>query len=175
MPCMALQRGRWVSLSVTAVGTGAAGCGGLEPVAPYTDTTANPELLYIALTLDHPALNLSTAPGYETWQLTATPRNAAGGAMSGLPTPTWLSKDTTAVWVTQDGLVTARKATSAAGVQVIAEMIAPGNIRHADTAVVTVKALPTPPKTLTIDPLAPDSAFIAMPGMNITSDRKSVV
>ncbi len=119
-----------------------AGCGGLEPVAPYSPIT-DPAALYMSLTLDHGAINLSTAAPYNELQLTATPRDANGSPMSGLPASTFRSSDTTTVWVTPEGLLQARKPGN--GVKVIAELLADGNVRHADTAMVNVTSNQTPP------------------------------
>lgn len=134
------------------------GCSGLEPVTGYKPVT-DPEQLYMALTLNYRVANLSTAAPYNTIQLTATPRNAVGVPMSGLPGPTFRSSDTTKVRVTANGLVEARG--RATGVQVIAEVVAEGNIRRADTALVNVTTNPSPPElaSLSIRPLPPDSTI----------------
>jgi len=135
---------------------GLTGCGTLEPVAPLKPVT-DAEQLYMSLTLDHRAINLSTASPYDTLQLTVTPRNALGAAMSGLPAPTFRSSDTTSVWVTPDGLLQARR--SATGVLVIAELVIDGPVRHADTALINVSNLASPPvlASLSIDAVPPDS------------------
>ncbi|HEY9479988.1 MAG TPA: hypothetical protein VIP79_07850, partial [Gemmatimonadaceae bacterium] len=119
-----------------------AGCGGLEPVAPYSPTT-DPAALFMALTLDHRAINLAAVAPYDELQLTATPRDARGEPMSGLPAPTFRSSDTTRVWVTPDGMLQARK--SGKNIRVFAELVADGNVRHVDTAIVNVTASTTPP------------------------------
>jgi len=126
-------------LGVLALG----GCGDLQPVATFEPET-DPAALYGSLTLDHRAINLSTEAPYDTIQLTATPRNMKGEPLEGLPAPTFRSSDTASVWVTPEGLVQARKATS--GVQVIAEVVTGDNVRHADTAVVKVTSTATPPE-----------------------------
>ena len=134
------------------------GCSGLEPVTGYKPVT-DPEQLYMALTLNYRVANLSTAAPYNTIQLTATPRNAMGEPMSGLPRPTFRSSDTTSVRVTANGLVEARL--QATGVEVIAEVVAEGNIRRADTALFNVTTNPSPPElaSLSIRPLPPDSTI----------------
>lgn len=157
-----LARGLVVAMAV-------AGCGGLEPVDPYQPIT-DPARLYQRLTLDHRAVNLALAEPYDTLQLTATPRNAAGAPMDGLPAPTFRSADTTLVWVSPEGLLQARQ--PALGVAVIAELAIEGNLRHADTAYVNVAATAPPtPDSLTIDPVPPDSAVWGMLPLNALAGR----
>ena len=140
---------RWIL--TTAV---LAGCGGLEPVAPYSPIT-DPAKLFMSLSIDHGAVNLSTAAPYDQLQLTATPRASGGVPMTGLAAPTFRSSDTTKVWVSPDGLLQARDA--ATDIQVIAELTADGNIRHADTALVNVTADPAP-QMLDVFSLEPGNA-----------------
>lgn len=133
------------------------GCDSL-PAVPAFEPITDPAELFMALTLDHRAINLSTAAPYDTFRLTATPRNGLGDVIRDLPPPEFRSEDTTAVWVSRDGLLQARRA--AAGVRVIAELTAEGNVRHADTAYVNVTANPNPPipATLSITPQTPEEA-----------------
>lgn len=119
----------------------------------------------MSLELDHAAANLATFDGYRELQLTATPLDALGRPISGLPAPTFRSSDTTRVFVTQEGLLQARRA--ATNVQVIAEIVAPGNIRQADTIFVNVKQTTTPPPVLdvlTLQPENPEDAVLGMVG-----------
>ena len=138
-----------------------AGCSGLEPISSYSPIT-DPASLFMSLTLDYGAVNLAMAEPYDELQLTVTPRNALGSSMGGLPAPTFRSSDTATVWVTPTGLLQARKPGN--GVRVIAELVADGNIRHADTAIVNVTTLATPPRldVLSIQPATPESAVWAM-------------
>ena len=129
-------------------------CDGVQPVAVFTPIT-DPERLFAEIRLSHRAINLSTVTPYDTFRLVATPLNARGEPMEGLPTPTFSSTDTTRVWVTADGLLQARKA--ATGVQVIAEVISEENIRHADTAYVNVIAGSPPPLPLAVFSIAPET------------------
>ncbi len=147
---------RWLVAAVLL-----AGCGGLEPVAPYSPIT-DPAAMFMSLTLDHGAVNLSTAAPYDELQLTATPKDANGVAMAGLPAPTFWSSDTTAVWVTPDGLLQARG--SGTEVLVVAELVADGNVRHADTARVSVTTDPAPPMLdlLSIEPVGDAGAVWSM-------------
>lgn len=137
------------------------GCGDITKPEVFEPETS-PEALYNSLTLDHRAINLSLVAPYDTIQLTATPRNMLGEPLSGLPEPTFRSSDTVAVWVTPDGLVQARSA--AAGVQVIAEVVTADNIRHADTAFVSVTASPSVPElaSLSISFASPEEARASM-------------
>ena len=140
----------------------ASGCGDLEPVAPYSPIS-DPSQLFMSLELDHAAVNLATFDGYRELQLTATPLDALGRPISGLPAPTFRSSDTTRVFVTPDGLLQARR--SAAAVQVIAEIVAPGNIRQADTILVNVKQTTVAPQVLDVLTLQPDDPADAVLGM----------
>lgn len=146
----------WVALIFLVLGI--AGCGGLEPVAPYDSPTKDPAQLPARLVLNARALTLSTAPTYNTWEMTATIRNPLGEEISGLPTPTFRSSDVSTVQVTADGQLTALKEGS---VQILAELVAPGNIRLIDSARVNVTALDPAPtlSTLSIEPVAPDSTI----------------
>lgn len=155
-------RGRLALLGMLG---GLAACGSIEPVephAPITDAAA----LYSRLTLNHPAVTLSTASGYNTLQLVATPYNALGEPMTGLPAPTFrtVPNDTAKIRVTEDGLVTALGA--ATDFQVIAELVTAGPVRHADTALINITTLTEPPVlgSLDIDPMPPDSGMWAYPG-----------
>lgn len=136
---------------------GIAGCGSIEPVAPVAGPVTDPAQLYMGLTLDHPAVTLSTAASYNTLQLTATPRDALGNPMTGLPTPTFTSSDTTTVRVTADGLVTAVGVGT--GIQV-AVILTSGPVSHVDTARINVTSEAAPPAlaSLSIDPVAPESS-----------------
>jgi len=139
------------------VAGGLSGCSGLEPVARYEPIT-DPTQLYTSLVLNHRAITLSTVPGYDTFQLTATPLDASGAPVTELSAPTFTSSDTTNLWVTPTGQLQARGA--ATGVTVIASLAASGNVRHADTAMVNVNVTADPPPVLakiSIDP--PDSAI----------------
>lgn len=138
-----------------------AGCGELsspEIFEPETDAAK----LYGSLTLDHRAINLSTVAPYDTFRIAATPRNMLGEPLAGLPEPTFHSSDTVAVWVTPDGLIQARS--PAAGVAVVAEVATGANMRHADTAYVTVVANPAPPmlETFAIEFASPEHASMPM-------------
>ena len=74
------------------------GCGELQPVAGY-DPIIDPAQLYTSLTLNYGAVNLSTAPGYDTVRLVATPRNVLGMPMTVAASPTFTSCDTASVKV----------------------------------------------------------------------------
>src|SRR5881394_3956609 len=128
-------------LALLGLAGGLASCSDIEPVAPHEEPITDPTQLYMRLTLDHPAVNLSTEEGYKALQLRAIPREALGNPMTGLPAPMFKSRDTTKVRVTADGLLTAEA--TATGVEVIATLTA-GPITHADTARVQVTDLATP-------------------------------
>lgn len=124
----------------------------LEPPPP-----ANTSGAYWSLTLDHRSITLSTVAPYDTATLVATPRDAAGNAMAGLPAATYRSTDLAHVQVTPDGHVRAIEAGNA--LQVIASLTANG-VTHTDTATLKVTSVATPPTldSLSIHPLPPDSA-----------------
>jgi len=145
---------------VVSVGGMLAGCGGLEPVGRFTPTT-DPTQLYMSLALNHRAITLDTLAPYNTLQLMATPLDATGAPIPDLPAPVFTSKDTTTVWVTPGGQLQARRAGT--GITVIASLTAPGNIRHADTAIVNITASSGPPPvlaSLTLSSIPADSAKI---------------
>ena len=136
---------------------GLIGCGSIEPVAPHEQPLTDPAQLYMGLTFDHPAVNLSTAAGYNTVLLTATPRDALGDPMPGLPAPTYFSSDTTKIRVTADGLVTALETGN--GLKVTATLT-DGLVTRTDETWINVTSLQAPPvlDTLSVQPLPPDSA-----------------
>jgi plastocyanin len=68
---------------------------------PITD----PSKLYAQLTLDQHAITLSTTPPYDTITVVATPRNALGQLLTGLPTPFYQSTAVQQVWVSPDGVL----------------------------------------------------------------------
>jgi hypothetical protein len=138
------------------------GCGGLEPVAPYSPIT-DPSQLFMRLELNHAAANLATVDGYRDLQLVATPLDAIDRPMTGLPAPTFRSSDTTRVWVTADGLLQARRAATA--VQVIAEIAASGNNRRADTILVNVRQTTVAPPVLDVLTLRPEDPAESVLGM----------
>lgn len=115
--------------------------------------------LYWALTLDHHAVALSTVAPWDTIRLVATPRNADGAVLTGLPAPTFRASDTGSVRVSPDGLVTALEAGS--DVRVVASLTAEG-ITLEDTTVVavTTDAAPPTPLTYAIQLPAGDSAAL---------------
>jgi hypothetical protein len=140
---------------------GLAGCGTGETAAPVID----PWKALSRLTLNYRAANLSTAAPYDTVRLVATPRDSLGNPIAGLPTPTFrlrAESDSITVWVTADGLVTARA--EGAFVGVIAQLTN-GSKGWTDTLMVNVKAVPTPPEldTFSIHPLLPADTLLPMP------------
>ena len=139
-----------------------AGCGDIQPVEPYSPIT-DPAALFMSLTLDHGAINLSTTAPYDELQITATPRDGNGAAMEGLAAPTIRSSDTTKVWVTPDGLLQAREPGN--GIKVIAELVAEGNVRHADTAIVNVTSDSAPHMldVLSLDPVEDEAVWPMVP------------
>jgi hypothetical protein len=151
-------------LALPLLGLALAGCGGLEPV-PTQEAVTDPSQLYMSLQLEQRAINLSTAAGYNTVQLTATPYDGRGEVMSGLPAATFRvahAGDSTILRVTSEGLATALQPGSE--IAVVAELVVPGPggspVRHTDTAHVGVQALDPPPvlDRLSIYPVPSDTA-----------------
>jgi len=134
------------------------GCRGDSVVEP---TGSND--VFWSLTLDHRALTLALGSPWETQQLTATPRNSSGEAIEGLPAPTFSTTNVNTVQVTQAGLLTASGLTAST---LVVASLTTGGVTHADTA--TVAVTPDPAglvlSTLSIDPVAPDSAKFALGG-----------
>lgn len=155
VPARVARRGVTATLiGLASIVATAVGCGNLEPIAPAEGPITDPAQLYMRLELDHPAITLDTATGYNTLQLTATPLDAHGAPLNGLPTPTYTSSDTASVLVTADGVIIAKRAT--AGLTIVAELVV-GPVRHADTAIVDVTTEVNPPKLTTFE-ITPDSA-----------------
>jgi plastocyanin len=122
------------------------------PLGPATSATL------WRVTIDQKAINLALTPGYDTIQLTATPRNIAGDPLADVPAPVFTSTTPDAVETTADGRVTARKTTSQ--VAIVAAVTVHG-VTYADTAMVRVVAAP-PPRPLAIFSIHPaDSAKVA--------------
>lgn len=144
------------------------GCSGDAAVAPPPVTDVSQT--FWSLTLDHHAVTLSTVAPYDTIRLTATPRNAAGEPLSGLPVPTFASTDLERVQVDADGLVHALEAGSL--VKVVATL-AHGNLVHTDTVLITVTndASPQLLDSLSIHPVPPDSAKLAVTTTKLVNAR----
>lgn len=143
---------------------GLIGCSGdtARPYAPITD----PAQLYMQLALNAGAVTLSTTPGYAIFQLTATPLNAMGEPMTGLPTPTFSyanPNDSTKVKLSSAGLLTAVAAGT--NIKIVASVTTSDNVKHIDTAFINVNATTDPPPALamlTLDPGPPDSTIVAL-------------
>jgi len=136
------------------------GCG-RDVVAPQP--APDPTRLYWALTLDQHALTLSTVSPYDTVRVTASPRNADGGSLAGLPGVTYASSDLQHLQVSPDGLI--RGIAPGQAIGLIATLTV-GNLTHADTALLDVTAVSAPPRlaTVSIHPIPPDSAVLPMVG-----------
>jgi len=150
-----------VLLASVGTSTGLVGCGGLEPVAQF-EPTVDPSQLYMSLVLNHRAITLSTVPGYDTLRLVATPLDAAGAPLAGLPAPVFTSSDTANLLVTPDGFLEARGVVTGVKVSVSVTI---RNIKHVDTAVVNVNTTGDSPPVLTslsLDPDVTDSTIRAL-------------
>jgi len=131
------------------------GCGS-DAVGPRP--APDPARLYWALTFDQHALTVSTAPPYDTARIAATPRDAGGAPLTGVPAVTYKSTDLQLVRVRADGMIQA--VAPGQGIAVVATLTI-GNLTHADTAVVNVTTVSPPPvlTTFSIHPVPPDSAI----------------
>lgn len=96
-------------------------------------TSPKPLREFFSLDLSPKAVNIATGA---TQQLTVTPKDVAGNAMSGLPTPTFVSSDTTTVRVSTSGVATGLKP----GSSVITARIQSDSLTHSDRVTVTVTA-----------------------------------
>jgi plastocyanin len=154
-PCTPLRGRRGTCSGVrstriaAALALALAGCSSDGAVAPPPTTDVSQ--MFWALTLDHHAVTLSTVSPYDTIRLTATPRRSDGTPLTGLPAPTFISRDLDRAVVDSDGLVHVYKTGN--NVMVVATLTV-GNIRHADTAYINVTSLAAPPvlASLSIDP-----------------------
>jgi hypothetical protein len=168
-PITRCRRARWLP----ALGCVAAvlalvmsGCAGDAAVAP--SPSVNDPQMYWALALDHHAVTLSTVAPYDTIRLTATPRTVDGTPLADLPVPTFTSLDLDRALVSAEGLVRVIK--SGSQIPVVATLTV-GNLRHADTVLINVTDVATPPvlAALSIHPDSGDSAKTA------TGASKSIV
>ena len=164
---------------------GSNACNELDPADTFEPIT-DPSQIFLSLTLNHKAINLSTVEPWNQVQLVATPRNAVGEPLAGLPPVTFRSSDTTRVHVTEDGLVTARAAGT--NLTIVAEILTSENIRRVDTARVNVIATaPRQLATFTIQPEppaepiwalepalwgAPGRTILTMAGLNLSNALK---
>ena len=92
-----------------------------------------------------------------TLQLTATPVDQLGRAMTGLPAATWATSDATKANVSATGVVSG----VAAGTATVTARITQGGVTREATATVTVGGTTTPPPP---PPGAPTTATVTTPG-----------
>lgn len=149
---------RWPAMMTIALPL-MVGCGATDLIPP---AHPDPDDLYWALDLDHHAVAIAMAAPYKRLQLTATPRNFLGEALVGLPAPRYQTTDVDRVAVTADGMLVAVAPTTAP-VAVIAQLTY-GNLNHTATAMVSVVDIAVPPvlTSLSIQPVPPDSAKVAI-------------
>lgn len=125
-------------------------CGADSPVSAGRDLNT----LYWSLTNDVKAAVVVVG---DTQRVVATPRNAYGDAIPGLPAPTFQSVDPTKVTVTANGLVTGVAATT--GTQIIATLTA-GGVTSVDTSVIAVTAQRQAIRTFSIHPTSPADTLV---------------
>ncbi len=147
-------------LVVIGIASGLFSCSNIEPVAPANPPITEPTQLYMSLTLNQRTINIALG---QTIQLVATPRDALGNAMTGLPMPTYQVIDTTKVQVTPEGMLTALETVDAPGTRVIVKLTN-GPISHEDTVLIRVTSVPSAAAldTLSIDPPPGDSTIWAI-------------
>lgn len=151
-------------LLVAALGlTVFGGCHG-DPVAPASPDDSGKA--FWALTLNHPAITLSTVAPYDTIQLVGTARDANGNPLGDATDVAFTWTDTVHATVTHEGLV--RALAPVKGIMVIASL-SRGNITHADTAVLDITNEPAPPAlaSFSIQPIPPEEAAIAVLPTNV--------
>jgi plastocyanin len=95
-----------------------------------------------------------------TLQLTATPLDQSGQAMSGLPAAAWTTGDATRATVSATGVVTG----VAAGTAAVAARITSGGVTREAAVTVTVGTTTTPPPPPPPPPSAPSAATVTTPG-----------
>lgn len=115
-------------------------CGGGGAAADGTDAPA--ALAALVLSPD-PAPSLAVGA---TLQLTASPRDAAGNVLSGLPSATFGSGDVAIATVTGTGIVTG---VTPGTTTVTAELTADGSTQHATVTITVVEAPPSSATTVT--------------------------
>lgn len=150
-------------LAVALAATIAAACGGGGAASGGTPTETTPPangggtLASLAL-----SPTSGTVPVGGSFQLTATPKDAAGNALSGLPAPTFVSSDPAKATVDGNGLVTGL----AAGAVTIRATLTAGGATHTATADLTVTAPPPPPPSATFTSLtlSPDAGSVNVGG-----------
>jgi hypothetical protein len=166
-PSVPLQR-RWCRVPLPPLFLLLLGAGGLGLVGCSGDTSGTAPILpaaqlYGALVLNQHAVNLDTAPPYNTVQLTATPTSLAGTPLpvGGSGRAVIYQVTDSSVTVSPSGLVIAHSPTSQA--EVIASLTVQG-VTQADTVYVQVTPglPPAPLTTFSIQPAAGDSAKTAL-------------
>ncbi|HVG45002.1 MAG TPA: Ig-like domain-containing protein [Longimicrobium sp.] len=98
-----------------------------------------------------------------TFQLTATPRDAIGNELSGLPAPTFISRDPAKATVRANGLVTG----VATGAVTIRAVLTSDGVTDTATAALTVSPgtnPPAPPVSFASLALTPDAGTVAVGG-----------
>lgn len=145
-----------------------AGCGdqSLSPPPVPTDSEA-----YWELVLDHHAALMSLTPPYNTLQISAVPRNFRHEPLAGLPAPQFRSLTPAKLIATPDGSVVVGDTTAVPGL--VEASLTINNLKHADTIMIVVVDIPQPPvlNSLSIHPIAPDSAKIGVSSAGFTLDR----
>lgn len=146
-----MNRACVVALAVLLNAAFSTGCSG-DLTKP---TGGDPTKVFWALRIDKEAVTLSTG---ESQQLAASPQTVLGTAITGLPTPTWTSTDTTTVRVDANGTITALK--PGFNVLVIATLQNTAeNLTNADTTVVIVTPSASTIASFSIHPT--DSTLLA--------------
>ncbi len=137
------SRLRWLFVALGLI-TPMLGCYDYDVVHPTTQT----DEFYWELKADHRAVLLSMTQPYNSLQLTAKPYNVQGGEIAtdtlrDAPQMVWESADTSAVRVSQAGVITAAKVASRVNVYATMSI---GDATHRDT--IWVGVTPTAPSTL---------------------------
>ncbi len=121
------------------------GCDIDPSVAPVM---SSPDSLFWTLRIDYPAVRLSTNAPYDTVRLSAVPYTAVGTVIDttivASGNTTWYSTDSTLVRVSSTGIVSARGATGAKKIYVVARRQVDGITRE-DRAMIQVVNMVNPP------------------------------
>ena len=133
---------RYAIVAMAVIAASVSACSDYHAIAPPKETHD----LYWELKADHRAVMLSMTSPHNTLQLTAIPYNVHGSEISldAHPEPTkvvWESADTSAVGVSQTGVISAKKVATRVNVYVTLSV---GAITHRDT--IWVRVTPTAPR-----------------------------
>jgi plastocyanin len=151
---------QYLAVALAATVAAACGGGGASPGGGPTEPPGGggPNAPSFANLTVSPASGTVAVGG--SFQLTATPTDAGGAAVNGLPDPTYQSADPSRATVSATGLVTG----VAAGTVTIRAILAAGGVTDTATATLTVTPPAPPAATFASLSLAPDAGAVQVGG-----------